>query len=394
MRLGPWGRRVETDARATGGVLVSAPPPHTFVCEQCGAVLAFEPGAQELVCRYCGHANRPAEVAGAVVENRLDAVLARLADEPPPAPIPRSCEQCGYAFTLPAGRHAGTCPSCGSPTVADPAAARAIAPDGILPFVIAEPEGRRLVRDWLRALWFAPSRLAEEARTGSRLEGLYVPHWTFDARADSRYVGRRGDVYYETRIVERVVNGHRVRQAVQVPKIRWTPVEGRVTRSFDDLLVVAGAELPRHLVERLEPWDLQGLKAYAPHYLAGFAAELYTVPVRAAHEQAKAAIRAAVERDVRLDIGGDQQMIDRLEIDLAEETYKLVLLPVWVASFKFLGKDYRVLVNGRTGEVHGERPWSVWKILGALALVLFVLAGLVLLGQAGSGQFALTPPLR
>lgn len=384
MRLGPWGRRVAPDARAESGARTGPPPRRTFVCEQCGAVLAFEPGAQELVCRYCGHVNRILEPPAAVVENRLDPVLAGLAVEPPPAPIAQKCAQCAYEFTLPAGRHAGACPSCGSPTVADPGAARAIAPGAVLPFVIAEPDGRRLVGDWLRGLWFAPSRLAREARTGGRLEGLYVPHWTFDAHADSRYVGRRGDVYYETRIVERVVDGRRVRQAVQVPKIRWTPVSGRLERHFDDLLVPGGAELPRRLVERLEPWDLQGLKAYAPDYLAGFASELYSLPVGAAHEEAKAMIRAAVERDVRLDIGGDQQMVDRLDIALSEETYKLVLLPVWVAAFKFLGRDYRVLVNGRTGEVQGERPWSVWKILGAVLLVLALLAGLYLIGRAGS----------
>lgn len=383
MSRGPWGRRVESDARAAGGVLVSAPAARTFACEQCGAVLAFEPGAQQLVCRYCGHANRVVEPATAVVENELDRALAALRPEDPPAPIERKCDQCGYQFTLPAGRHAGLCPSCASPAVHDPASARVIAPGAVLPFVIGEPDGRRLVQGWLGSLWFAPSRLAREARSGGRLEGLYVPHWTFDARSRSRYVGRRGDVYYETRMVEQVVNGRRVRRAVQVPRIRWTPVQGQLARDFDDLLVVAGRELPRHLVERLEPWDLPGLKAYAPDYLSGFGAELYAVSVGDAHEEAKAAMRAVIERDARLDIGGDQQVVERLEVALSEETYKLVLLPVWVASFRFLGKDYRVLVNGRTGEVHGERPWSLVKIALAVLLALLLLGGLFLLSQAG-----------
>jgi DNA-directed RNA polymerase subunit RPC12/RpoP len=383
MRSSHWGRRVESDDRAVGGVLVSAPAARTFACEQCGAVLAFEPGAQQLACRYCGHVNRIVEPGTAVVENELDRTLARLPPEPPAAPVEQRCRQCGYAFSFPTTRHAGPCPSCASPVVQDPAALRAIAPGAVLPFVIGEPDGRRLVRDWLHSLWFAPSRLAREARSGGRLEGLYVPHWTFDARSASRYAGRRGDVYYETRIVERVVDGRRVRQAVQVPKIRWTPVQGRVTRDFDDLLVTAGAELPRHLVERLEPWDLQGLKAYSPDYLSGFSAELYALPVTDAHEQARAMMRALIEQDVRFDIGGDQQVIERLDITLSNETYKLVLLPVWVAAFRFLGKDYRVLVNGRTGEVHGERPWSLFKIALAVLVGLVVLAGVLLALQAG-----------
>lgn len=388
MRVGPWGRRIATAGEPGGATLVATAAPPTWVCEQCGAVLAYEPGAQTLVCRYCGHENRIRTIERAPVENELDPILRRLPDEPRlPPPVPRQCGQCAYAFTLPPGRHAGACPSCGSPSVADPAVLRAIAPDGVLPFVIAEPDGRRLVRQWLEGLWFAPSRLAKEARTGGKLEGLYVPHWTFDARSRSFYRGRRGDVHYETRWIEQVVNGRRVRQAVQVPKIRWTPVEGSLARDFDDVLVVAGDELPERLVERLEPWDLQGLKGYGPDYLAGFASELYKRSVAEAHEAAKAQMRAVIEQDAKIAIGGDQQIVERLDVTLSNETYKLVLLPVWVASFKFLGKDYRVLVNGRTGEVHGERPWSLWKILGAVLLTLLVLLGLFLASRAGSGGF-------
>lgn len=389
MPSGPWGRRVERDARAVGGVFVSAPAARTHACERCGAVLTFEPGEQKLTCSYCGHVNGIVETGTAVVENELDRTLAELRPEPSTPPVEQRCRQCGYAFTFPAGRHAGPCPSCGSPVVEDPAKLRTIAPGAVLPFVIGEPDGRRLVRDWLHSLWFAPSRLAREARSGGRLEGLYVPHWTFDARSVSRYAGRRGDIYYETRMVERVVNGRRVRQAVQVPKIRWTPVRGRVARDFDDLLVTAGAELPRHLVERLEPWDVQGLKAYAPDYLSGFASELYALPVSDAHLEAERRMRSMIERDVRLDIGGDQQIIERLDITLSGETYKLVLLPIWVASFKFLGRDYRVLINGRTGEVHGERPWSLLKIALAVLAGLLVVAGVLLALQAGqsAGHF-------
>ncbi|MCX7630994.1 MAG: hypothetical protein N2038_12185, partial [Geminicoccaceae bacterium] len=65
--------------------------------------------------------------------------------------------------------------------------------------------------------------------------------------------------------------------------------------------------------------------------------------------------------------------------------YKLVLLPVWLARFRFLGRDYRVLVNGRTGEVHGERPWSLVKILGAVLLAVVLVAALLALSRLGSG---------
>lgn len=362
---GPWGPR----ARAGS--------PGRFACEACGAVLTYAPGTSELRCAYCGHGNRIPEAPAAIVEQALAPALERLGREAPdPTPLHAKCPSCAAEFDLAANLHAGPCPFCDHPVVLDPAGRRLVAPQAVLPFLVGEPEARRRVGEWLRRLWLAPSGLAEQVRGPSRLRGIYVPFWTFDSATRTAYAGRRGDVWYETRHVTRVVNGQRVTEAVQVPRIRWTPVSGRTARDFDDVLVLAGETLPRHLVEPLEPWDLQGLRPYGPDYLAGFESELYQVPVAAAYAEAQAVMREVIAGDVRRAIGGDQQTIDRMEVTFGAPSFKQVLLPVWVAAFQFLGRPYRFAVNGRTGEVHGERPWSAWKIGFA---VLAALAGVLLL---------------
>lgn len=373
----PWGLRRREDPRAAGGETVSAPAPGRFACESCGAVLAYAPGTSQLKCGYCGHANRIATAPVEVVEQELDpATLDRLGTEAPdPTPLHAKCPSCAAEFDLPANLHATACPFCGSPVVLDPGPHRRVPPQALLPFVIGEPDAKRLVGDWLHRLWFAPSGVAEQARGPSRLRGLYVPYWTFDSSTRTAYAGRRGDVYYVTQYVNRTVNGRTRREAVRVPRVRWTPARGRVARDFDDVLVLAGETLPRHLVERLEPWDLHGLKPYGHDYLAGFEGELYQVPVRPAFAEAQAIMRGTIERDVRHDIGGDQQVVERMEVEFLDPSFKHVLLPVWVAAFVFLGRPYRFVVNGRTGEVHGERPWSAWKLAlaGLLGLVLILL---------------------
>ena len=52
-------------------------------------------------------------------------------------------------------------------------------------------------------------------------------------------------------------------------------------------------------------------------------------------------------------------------------------LPVWMAAYKYRGKTYRFVVNGQTGRVQGERPYSAWKIAAAVIL------GLILAGAIG-----------
>ena len=387
MPAGPWGGlRTEADERAQGGLTVSSPQLRQFACGQCGAILSYAPGTAELVCSYCGHRNRIVEATVEIVESPLDPALRAAAGEAPPSQeIPAKCGSCGADFSFEPPSFAGPCPFCGQPVVIDPEPYRRIRPIGMLPFLIGAQEARRLVGDWLKGLWFAPSAIAERARGPGRLHGVYLPYWTFDSRTSTRYAGRRGDVYYVTQYVETMVDGRRVRQAVQVPKIRWTPAAGRVARDFDDVLVLAGATLPAPLVEALEPWDLDGMRPFTPDYLTGFAGELYQLPVDTGFAQAQAVMREVITGDVRADIGGDQQMIERMEVAHDATTFKHVLLPVWVAAFTFVGRPFRFVVNGRTGEVHGERPWSAWKIAGAAVLAVVLLLLLALLFSQAEG---------
>jgi DNA-directed RNA polymerase subunit RPC12/RpoP len=386
-RKGPWST---APGSAAPRPATAAPATQQFTCSQCGAVLTFAPGTTTLTCSYCGHVNAIVEPTVAIVENALEPMLGRASAAPAVTTIATKCASCGADFSLPPDRHAGSCPSCGTPAVVDPAPYRPIAPQAVLPFLVGAAEARRLVGEWLKGLWLAPSGIAEQARGPGRLEGIYLPYWTFDSRTRTAYAGRRGDVYYETRYVEEIVDGRRVRRAVQVPKIHWTPVMGRVQRDFDDVLVPAGESVPQKLVLPLEPWDLDGLKPYAPDYLGGFSAELYRLPLGQGFEHAKAIMQGVIQDDIRHDIGGDQQIIERMEVDWQAPTYKQALLPVWQASFRLLNREYRFVVNGRTGEVIGERPWSWWKITGVVLLgLLAILLLALLLSQSPALQQAL-----
>jgi hypothetical protein len=156
-----------------------------------------------------------------------------------------------------------------------------------------------------------------------------------------------------------------------------------VARVFDDVLVLASRSLPKTYTDALEPWDLRALQSFRPDYLSGFAAEGYQVDLPDGFAEGRAIMDRQIERDIRADIGGDEQRISSVDTDVRDVTFKHVLLPVWMAAYKYNGKSYRFLVNGQTGEVQGERPWSAWKIaLAVLAVTGIVLAGVYLYDPA------------
>lgn len=363
---------------------------HRWPCENCGADLRFSPGQTRLVCDHCGHVQDIPQAPEARASALQELDLARgLRDDLPAGDMEEvrttRCPSCGALVEFEGAAHSKECPFCATPVVIGTGTSRLIKPQAVIPFRLTEAEARKAMGAWLGRLWFAPNGLVEYARKGRAMNGMYVPYWTFDAATRTRYQGQRGDAYYETQTVTVNVNGRNERRQQQVRKIRWTPRSGWVSRRFDDVLVLASQSLPRAYTEALEPWSLDQLTAYRPDYLAGFTAESYTVPLAQGHGIARQKMAAVIVQDVRRDIGGDEQQVTRVDTDYSAETFKHILLPVWMAAYKYGGKTYRFVVNGQTGKVQGERPWSVWKIALAVIALLLILGAVAVLSQDGGG---------
>ncbi|MDX1494700.1 MAG: hypothetical protein R3253_11600, partial [Longimicrobiales bacterium] len=268
------------------------------------------------------------------------------------------------------------CPYCGSSIVARELSQRLIKPQALLTFKVKRDEATKLFRSWIKGLWFAPDALKKMARLEGRLQGLYTPYWTYDSGTFTHYTGQRGEEYTvtKTRMVRR--DGKMVQERYTEVRVRWYPASGTVARHFDDMLVVGSTSLPRELAVELEPWDLENLVDYADEYLSGFTAERYQVDLRAGWERAQERMRPVIEGDVRRDIGGDRQRIHSMNTTHRNITYKHVLLPMWICSYRYKERIYRFLVNARTGEVQGQRPWSWVKI--TLAVVTAAALGFLL----------------
>ncbi len=384
---GPWSRpaapptemRIDVTPRGSGGTV--------WPCDSCGAQLRFAPGQTELVCDHCGHVQRIPEASASLRASALgehDLQRGLRDDLPAPAmeaPRTTRCPNCGALVELEGADHATECPFCATPLVLGSASNRQIKPQALIPFALDEKSARASMTDWLGSLWFAPNGLQDYARKGRAMSGIYTPYWTFDAVTRSRYTGQRGTYYYETRTVMVNVNGRSEARQEQVRRTAWTPVSGRVGRDFDDVLVLASTSLPQTYTEALEPWDLTALAPYDPAYLAGFTAEGYTVPLADGAGRGHQIMAQVITGDVARDIGGDEQQIGAVDTDYAAETFKHILLPVWLAAYKYNGRSFRFVVNGQTGKVEGERPWSAWKIAFASILAVLLLGVAYFLSQ-------------
>lgn len=352
----------------------------TYRCPGCNGNVKFEPVNGCLTCPYCGREERIPDSAAEIKENSYEDYL-----KPHPGQLlspseqfqEHSCPNCNAILELSSEQLAGECPFCDTQMVLlqesrDPL----IAPEALLPLKVSQETAQSSVSTWLKTRWFAPNALKKFA-TQETLQGIYLPYWTFDSSTTSIYVGQRGEYYYETETVTEYVDGKPRQVSRQVRKVRWYPAGGRVDRWFDDVTVPGSLSLNTNHLDGLDPWDLSELKPYDTAYISGFKAERYRVDLSQGFERAKDKMAGTIAEDVQRDIGGDEQRILNIQTSYAAITFKHVLLPVWAGAYRFQGKVYQVVVNGRSAEVLGDRPYSVWKILFAvflaiLAAILFI----------------------
>ena len=343
--------------------------PSTFPCTGCGGDLLFKPGAAKMECPYCGAEVDCPAPTGEVLEHDFESQLASLESGATTTVVAEvNCEACGAHNQLEANQTSGECAFCGTPFVQQPQTANVLCPQAVLPFAVTREEGLGHFREWINGLWFAPNKLKQFARDISKLKGLYIPHWTYDSNTTTDYMGQRGEHYYET---EHYTDSEGNDQTRQVQHTRWYPAAGRVWVSFDDILIPASDTLPRKYVDELEPWDLPNLTPYADEYLSGFQSESYTTDLRGGFNLAKDKMAPEIDSKIRWDIGGDAQRILSKTTYYSDITFKYILLPVWISAYRFKDRNFQFLVNARTGEVQGERPYSWIKIT---LLVLFIIA--------------------
>jgi DNA-directed RNA polymerase subunit RPC12/RpoP len=340
-------------------------------CKDCGANLKYLPGTPYLNCEYCGAKNEiESGQKTEIVENDFEKFLDENANKVDKQEISTvKCTNCAASTTLPPNVTSSNCPYCDTPLVIkDASVSTIIKPSYILPFKIDRKKSTELFVSWAGSLWFAPNKLKEYAsHSAEKLNGIYMPYWTYDTNTESDYSGMRG-VYYYVTVSSKDSEGKTVTR--QERRTSWTPASGHVRNDFDDVLVVSSKSLPEKLANELEPWDLPELVAYNDKFLSGFITESYQVDLKEGFEKAKVRMDDKIRSSVRSDIGGDEQQITSLNTEYNNITFKHILLPVWLSSYRYKDKVYRFLVNARTGEVQGERPYSAAKIA---ALVIFIL---------------------
>lgn len=357
------------------------------LCANCGGTIKWNIAKQRLECASCRTPYQAETTVDRVEEHDFADYIRREGERVSfPETTMIVCGGCGAQIAVDAHTTATVCPMCGSTQLLEARQEAGVPPDGVVPFRIDRETAQQNFSKWVKSRWFAPSRLKQAYQAG-KLQGMYLPFWTFDAEVTTRYWGSGGTQHHV-----------RDRDGKTRVEVRWRPVSGQVGGSYDDLQVCAAQNSASQVVEKVLPYNtVENTTPFSPSYLSGFLAERYAIPATQAVEDARAQIQADQESRAEGDIlgrGFSLAQVDRVEVAYHRLTYKHVLLPAWTSAFSYNGKRYMYIINGESGKVGGQRPYSVPKILAAVgvAAAAFVAAVMLLSGAAAPVPVGDAPP--
>lgn len=341
-----------------------------FQCPQCGGRMSFAIETGHLTCQYCGHIPS-AQPDPAIQKERLIDEAERPLDFVLPTTTGHSwasaqhrlvCERCGALSLLPAGEKSTLCPYCGSTQlIASSETRELIDPQLMATIQVDAAAADRHVKNWLGRGLFAPDDLLA-ALSHLELRPGFYSFWTFDGTVEVRWTCE-------------VNEGHG-------DNARWVPRSGVEMRFFDDVLVPGVKALEMSEVESIAPFNLKDLAPFKPELVAGWPTLIYDRSLNDASLLGREQVVKGVRRLLpsTIEPGREKRNISSGGGSWSGMTYKHLLLPVWIGTYLYRGKEYHLLINGQTGKVGGKKPLDKVKLIFAIlttALLLLLLALLV-----------------
>jgi hypothetical protein len=356
-----------------------------FACPACGGEAQWNPAKKALVCPFCGttspaQADLTATGQEVIVEHDLVAALRSVPDDQrgwQAKKISVKCQSCQAISVFDPDRVGQRCDFCGSTALVPYEEIKeSFRPESLLPMKVSENQVRDSIRRWYGGRWFAPNALKKMALTDT-VKGLYIPYWTFDAQVHADWTAESGYYYYETETYRDAAGKTQTRQ---VQKVRWQPSSGSLDHFFDDELVPASRGVQPDMLRRIEPFPTKELTPYQAGFLSGWVVERYQIDLITAANEGREEMDAEMNRLCGAQVPGDTHRNLQVNCDYSGQTFKHILVPIWLLTYNYGARNFQVVLNGYTGAIAGKYPKSWIKItlavlggLGVIALLLLLM---------------------
>ena len=343
-----------------------------YQCPSCTGPLRFDGKSGRLQCDYCGSSFSVQEIEALYRDK--DAAAAQAAQQADSVQTEGewsggsndnwaqsaglrayNCPSCGAELLCDATTAATACPYCGNPSIVPGQLSDMLKPDYIIPFKLGKEEAVAALKRYYHGKKLLPKAFSDRNHI-EEIKGVYVPFWLFDGAADAEvtFQGTRSTSVTTGKTLVTTTEYYRVFRAG--------------TAEFEKIPVDASSKMPDAHMDAIEPYDYSELRPFSNAYLPGFLADKYDVAQESCYARAdERAGNTAVDLISQTVSGYTTLTPEGKQLRIRRGRVSYALLPVWLLSTRWNGKNYLFAMNGQTGKLIGDLPVSGGRALAWFA---------------------------
>ena len=237
-----------------------------------------------------------------------------------------------------------------------------------IPFKVSKEEAIKALKEHYKGKFLLPGTFTKENHL-QEIRGIYVPFWMFDGEAE-------GDASYHATRTRTYRSGD-----YDITETKHYEVYRAGKVAFEKIPVDASSKMPDDHMDSIEPYNYQDLKQFSTAYLPGFLADKFDVSVDDSIKRADTRCEGTLAASLRNTIKNyDTCTLTGNTVALHKGKVHYALMPVWMLSTKWNGKDFLFAMNGQTGKMVGDLPISwgkLWGVFAAVAAPLSIIGSLL-----------------
>lgn len=344
-----------------------------YQCPNCGGPLHFSSQSQQLECEYCASTFTNAEIEKYIqqiesleqnpisIEQESNTWTAEEAD----SLKAYHCSSCGAQLLTDENTSATSCPYCGNPSIIHTQFEGVLKPRYIIPFQLDKKYAVKELKSFYQHKFLLPKAFKEDNHI-EEIKGLYVPFWLYSATVNGNY-NYHASTSRSHREGDYIVTETDYYHIVRAGDVEFIKVPADASKKMDD-----------RYMDAIEPYDYEGIVDFEKGYLPGYFADRYDVSVEEDNKRIYPRMNATLE-DLFRDTVPPHLIINYENgyTNIHHMSVAYALLPVWILSTKWKGKNYLFIMNGQTGKMVGDLPCD-FKKLFFTAFVLFIVLSIAL----------------
>ena len=341
-------------------------------CPSCNASINYNPKEKNWVCEYCGSKFTLDELKANEEKYEHTSVKdsKELKDEESKIEMDQyHCQDCGAEIIADKNTAATFCVYCKNTAILKSRLSDKFSPSKIIPFSKTKEDAIEAFKKVGKGRFLMPKEFSDPKNI-QELTGVYIPFWLYSCKMKGLVSGK-GTKVMTWSTYDYIYT-----------KTDTYNVERGGIYDFENIPVDGSERFNDAIMNSIEPFNYDELEPFNYSYLSGFLAEKYDVEKNEAKkitiERAKTSTIDDLQAKAKSS-GYASFIASKKETNIEEESIDYVLLPVWMVNIKYKDKMHTFAMNGQTGKMIGDIPYSKRKLLLFILILFIIIFGISVL---------------